>query len=210
MKLKPVILSLFIVFFAFCAMGQSGCFDLFQQPLTPKASFPIGEFQGDLWVDASTFIFLDELRIEKRGDGDYIVIPAGMAPDGTYTMTFRDGSVLKVTIVNRWKEGDMAERITETDPTGAPLRGILKGSATWEMYTEDGEMLFLGQVRIPQRRYVYKDGQPIEMQDEVPIKFHGSGVGIYAGHVLQAEGTEHLEVRNGIPGIAGSGPGKIQ
>jgi hypothetical protein len=212
MKLKPVVLSLFIVFFAFCAMGQSGCFDLFNPPLTPKASFPIGEFQGDLWIPLETIFFLGEQRIEERADGVYIIFPEFISPDAISTMTFKDGSVLKTTLVNRVKEGDYVMRITEADPdTGAPLRGIVKGSARWEMYTEEGQLIFLGTVQVPQRRYVFsKDGQTVEIQDEVPAPYRGVGIGIYAGRVLQAEVTLHLELRNGKPGVGGPNMGKIQ
>lgn len=209
MKLRTIITSIFIVLFAYCAMGQSGCGidDLSK----PKPSPPVGEFQGDTWIPLATIIFLGEQRIEERADGVYLVFPEFISPDAISTMTFKDGSVLKATLVDQAREGEYVMRVTETDPnTGAPLRGIVKGSATWEMYTEEGQLIFLGAVQIPQRRYVFQDGQPVEIQDEVPAPYHGVGVGIYQGRILEAETTTHLELRNGTPGLAGPSTGTIQ
>lgn len=209
MKLRTIIISILIVLFALISMGQSGCG--IDDVSKPKPSPPVGEFQGDFWIPLETVFFLGEQRIEERADGVYLVFPELISPDAISTMTFKDGSVLKTTVVNRSREGDYVMRVTEVDSdTGAPLRGIVKGSARWEMYTEEGQLIFLGTAQIPQRRYVFKDGQPVEIQDEVPAPYHGVGVGIYQGRILEAEATVHMELRDGKPGLGGPNTGKIQ
>jgi len=211
MKPKTIIISILIVLFAFCAMGQSGCFDV-SNPPTPTSSMPTGEFQTEAWLDlTSTSTFGENPTMEEREDGMYIVFPAGIVPEGTMVLTFAAGGVLKTHVVTRWEDGGLVRRIVETDPeTGAPKVAIGTGSFAWEMYTDTGQLIFVGIGTIVERRFVFnQEGQVIEGKDIQPSLLVATGVGPYKGYVLTNDIMSVQEVRDGVPGLAFSGPGTI-
>jgi len=209
MKFKISIISLLIVLFALCSMGQSGCFNL--DVLKPKPPPPVGEFQGDWWLDGTSTAIFGELTMEEREDGVYMVFPAGIIPEGTLTLTFTDGTVLTGHLTMTWGDRDIVRLITEVDPeTGAPLRAIGTGSFPWEMYSETGEMLFIGTGTIVERHFVFQDGQVIEQEDIQPAILKANGVGPYKGYTLTSEVKVNPETRDGKPGQAFYGAGVIE
>ena len=154
MKLRTIIISILIILFAFCAMGQAGCG--IDDVSKPKPSMPTGKFQADHWADMTTFVYFSNPTIEERKDGNYIILPALVA-DSFIIMNFADGSALRAEIMNRANAGSAAMKVVEADPnTGAPIHGVYyRAELIWDMYTEAGQLLFTGAAHIPERHYYF-------------------------------------------------------
>ncbi len=188
MKPKTIIISLLIVLFALCSMGQSGCGINDLLGTKPKAPPPVGEFQSEWWLKLTTTALFGEMSTEEREDGVYIVAPPGFLPDGDTKLTFTDGTVLTGLTISRWEQGGLIDRIVEVDPeTGAPLKTITTGFFSWEMYSDAGELLFIGTGLVQERSKTWQDGQTIEIKEIQPLLLRGTGFGVYKGYSLTTD-----------------------
>jgi hypothetical protein len=172
---------------------------------------PTGEFEADEWTDFFTDVKLfGEITFEQRGDVHYLVLPSGLG-NTSVTMRFADGTTLPVQMIYRWNAGDFVHKIIETDPeTGQPLRTVLDGSPTWEMYTETGQLLFTGVYHVVARRHEFQDGIPVAFQSEQPGTCEGVGVGLYEGHTIKFENFITSELRDGKLYLHGVWSGMIE
>jgi len=211
MKPKTIIISLLIVLFALCSMGQSGCGIDDLLGTKPKPPPPVGEFQSEWWLNLTTLALFGEMSIEEREDGVYLVYPPAFLPDGDTKLTFTDGTVLTGLTISRWEQGGLIGRIVEVDPeTGAPLKTIGTGFFSWEMYSDSGELLFIGTGRVQERDVTYQDGQMVALKEIQPSLLRGTGFGVYKGYSLTTDIMGEMEIRDGVPGLAFEGPGKIE
>ena len=180
-----------------------------QQILNPAK--PVGEFEGEWWLELSTITAFTQPTTEEREDGTYIVGGAGLHPNGKGTLTFADGTVLKLVGISRWDEGALVQRIAEVDPdTGAPLLTIMTGVFAWEVHSPTGELIFLGSGTIQERHYTWQDGVTVGVLDVQPLVLKGTGVGLYEGYSIREETIGAVEVRDGVPGMAFTGSGRIE
>ncbi len=172
---------------------------------------PVGEFEGDWWLDLTSAVYFGELRVEEREDGIYFVAPAGALTEGTLKMTFQDGTVLNGHVAMTWDDGGLVQKVLEVDPdTGAPLKTLSTGSFPWQLYSETGEVLFLATGVIQERYMYWENGQIVSQEDVQPALLRGVGVGLYQGYVFTSDGYVSREIRDGVPGLAWSGPGLIE
>lgn len=180
-----------------------------QQILNPAK--PVGEFEGQWWLELSTIAGFTQPVTEEREDGAYIIGGAGLHPNGKGTLVFADGTVLNLVGVSRWDEGALVQQIVETDPdTGAPLLSIMRGVFAWEIHSPTGELIFLGSGTLQERHYTWQDGATVAMLDVQPLVLKGTGIGLYEGYSILEETIGVVEVRDGVPGMAFTGSGKIE
>jgi len=207
MKLRTIIISILIVLFALCSMGQSGYG--VDEMSKPKPSMPTGKFQADFWFDLTKLVSYGQPIVEEREDGNYMIFPA-LFGDSFIIMNFADGSTLQAEIMNRIAAGGAVMKIVEADPnTGIPIHGVYRVELTWDMYTEAGQLLFTGAGLIPERHYYFnKDGVPVKIEDVKPATAEGAGIGPYEGHtIVLGEIYMSMEMRDNKPFLHGTWKG---